>query len=213
MAVVSWRLLRRGGRRLGWGAADQGMSSLTNFLLSVYVARTLGAVAFGAFSLAYVTYAFALNASRGLCHRPFRGQVQRHGPADLAARRRRLYGHRANRGPRRGACATWQGDCSAARPGWPLSPWTNAAGLLLQDSWRYSFFAQGRGHRAFINDTVWAAVLIPLAGVPADKRSRECVLARLRVGHGGRRRGRDRPAAGQGCAQPGARLGMADRDT
>ena len=57
-------------RRLGWGVADQAVSSLTNFGVSIYVARTLGAVQFGAFSLAYVTYAFALNASRGLATDP-----------------------------------------------------------------------------------------------------------------------------------------------
>ena len=34
-------------------------------------------------------------------------------------------------------------------------------GQCLQDSWRYSFFALGRGHHAFINDTVWAAILLP----------------------------------------------------
>jgi O-antigen/teichoic acid export membrane protein len=34
-------------------------------------------------------------------------------------------------------------------------------GLMLQDSWRYSFFALGRGGRAFVNDTIWAVVLIP----------------------------------------------------
>ena len=34
-------------------------------------------------------------------------------------------------------------------------------GLLLQDSWRYSFFALGRGSRAFVNNTVWALTLIP----------------------------------------------------
>ena len=53
-------------RRMGWGVADQAVSSLTNFAVSIYVVRTLGAVQFGAFSLAYVTYGFALNASRGL---------------------------------------------------------------------------------------------------------------------------------------------------
>ena len=46
------------------------MSSLTNFAVSIYVVHVLGAVQFGAFSLAYVTYAFALNASRGLATDP-----------------------------------------------------------------------------------------------------------------------------------------------
>ena len=34
-------------------------------------------------------------------------------------------------------------------------------GLLLQDSWRYSFFALGRGSQAFINDTIWTLTLVP----------------------------------------------------
>ena len=34
-------------------------------------------------------------------------------------------------------------------------------GLLLQDSWRYSFFALGRGSQAFLNDTIWAVALLP----------------------------------------------------
>ena len=33
--------------------------------------------------------------------------------------------------------------------------------LLLQDSWRFSFFALGRGVQAFLNDLVWAVALIP----------------------------------------------------
>ena len=46
------------------------MSSITNFAVNIYIARTLGAVQYGAFSLAYVTYGFALNASRGLATDP-----------------------------------------------------------------------------------------------------------------------------------------------
>jgi hypothetical protein len=55
-AVVR-RLPRQGVRRLSWGVADQAVSSLTNFAVTIYVARMLGATQFGAFSLAYVTYA------------------------------------------------------------------------------------------------------------------------------------------------------------
>src|SRR6516225_4622701 len=64
--AATWRLVRQAGRRISWGVADQGMSSLSNFAVNIYIARTLGAVQYGAFSLAYVTYGFALNASRGL---------------------------------------------------------------------------------------------------------------------------------------------------
>jgi hypothetical protein len=38
-------------------------------------------------------------------------------------------------------------------------------GLLLQDSWRYSFFALGRGSKAFANDTIWALTLLPALAV------------------------------------------------
>ena len=60
----------RAMRRLGWGVVDQAVSSLTNFAVSIYVVHQLGATQFGAFSLAYVTYGFALNASRGLSTDP-----------------------------------------------------------------------------------------------------------------------------------------------
>jgi O-antigen/teichoic acid export membrane protein len=159
---VPWRLVRRGGRRLGWGAADQAMSSLTNFLLSVYVARTLGAAAFGAFSLAYVTYAFALNASRGLATDPF---VVRFSGTDLPTWRRavaRCTGTALVVGLATGACAIAAGRLLGGTAGLGfLALGLTLPALLLQDSWRYSFFAQGRGYHAFINDTVWAAALIP----------------------------------------------------
>ena len=57
-------------KRLSWGVVDQAVSSVTNAAVSIFIARTLGAVQFGAFSLAYVTFSFALNASRGLATDP-----------------------------------------------------------------------------------------------------------------------------------------------
>jgi O-antigen/teichoic acid export membrane protein len=34
-------------------------------------------------------------------------------------------------------------------------------GLMLQDSWRFGFFALGRGSQAFLNDIIWGAALLP----------------------------------------------------
>ena len=64
------RSFRRIAKRAGWGVADQALSSLTNFAVGVFVARELGPAEFGAFSLAFATYLFALNASRGLATDP-----------------------------------------------------------------------------------------------------------------------------------------------
>ncbi|MGO9083319.1 MAG: hypothetical protein ACLQDY_30565, partial [Streptosporangiaceae bacterium] len=65
------------------------MSTLTNFLLSIFVARTLGAAQFGAFSLAYLTYGFAINASRGLSIEPL---LIRFSGTDLSTWRRAAAG-------------------------------------------------------------------------------------------------------------------------
>jgi len=51
-------------RRLGWGVADQGISSLSNFALGLFVARSIGASGFGAFALAFITYTVVINAAR-----------------------------------------------------------------------------------------------------------------------------------------------------
>ena len=51
-------------RRLGWGLADQVVSSLTNYAVSIYVVHALGTVQFGAFSLAFVTYPRSPSAAR-----------------------------------------------------------------------------------------------------------------------------------------------------
>src|SRR5439155_4829421 len=56
--------------RLSWGLVDQAVSSLTNFAVGIYVARSLGVTAFGIFSVAWVTYGVVLNISRGLATDP-----------------------------------------------------------------------------------------------------------------------------------------------
>ncbi len=161
IAVFS-RLRSHAFRRLGWGVADQAVSSLTNFAVSIYVVHTLGAVQFGAFSLAYVTYAFALTASRGLATDPL---LVRFSTTDLATWRRAVAnctGTATAVGLATGACVLAAAAVlhGAARGAF-LALGITLPGLLLQDSWRYSFFALGRGARAFVNDMVWALALLP----------------------------------------------------
>ena len=161
--ALSWRLVRQASGRLTWGLADQGMSTLTNFLLSIFVARTLGATQFGAFSLAYLTFGFALNASRGLSIEPL---LIRFSGTDLRTWRRAARGCTGTAllvGLAAGACALAAAPLVGGTTGLAfIALGLTLPGLLLQDSWRYSFFALGRGHHAFINDTVWAAIQIPL---------------------------------------------------
>ena len=158
-----WRLVNKAARRLGWGVADQAMSSISNFALNIYVARSLGAVQYGAFGLAYVTYGFALNASRGLATDPL---LVRYSDAELSAWRRAVAtctGTALTVGLAIGAgilftAALLSGTARLAF----LALGLTLPALLLQDSWRFSFFALGRGSRAFLNDTIWTAALIPV---------------------------------------------------
>ena len=96
---MSWRLVRQASRRLSWGVADQAMSSVSNFAVNIYIARTLGAVQYGAFALAYVTYGFALNASRGLGTDPLLVRFSGTHLPDLAAGRHQVHRDRHHRGP------------------------------------------------------------------------------------------------------------------
>ena len=160
--AVLRQLRGHASRRFGWGLADQVMSSLTNFAVSIYVVHALGAVQFGAFSLAYVTYGFALNASRGLATDPL---MVRFSGTDLPTWRRAVTdctGTAAVVGLATGACivvaATVLGGPAQAAF---LALGLTMPGLLLQDSWRFSFFALGRGSQAFINDTIWVLTLFP----------------------------------------------------
>src|SRR5262245_34210604 len=56
--------------RVGWGLADQALSSLTNFVLGIIVARSVDAAAFGAFSFAFTAYAVGLGLNRSIATQP-----------------------------------------------------------------------------------------------------------------------------------------------
>ena len=149
-------------RRVGWGVADQGMSSLTNFVVVIAVARTLGAEQLGAFSLAYVTYGFALNASRGLATDPL---MVRFGGGEVPAWRRAVAsssGTAAVVGLTIGAAMLAVAAFLPSGLGGPFAGLgLTLPGLLIQDSWRYAFFALGRGGHAFLNDLLWGVLLVP----------------------------------------------------
>ena len=178
-------------RRLSWGIADQTVSSLTNFAVSIYVVprweRAVRCVQPGLCDLRVRPQRVTRPG-----HRPADGQVQRHRPADVAARRRQLHRDRPGGGPGRRRLRA-RGGHGAERhgPGAFLALGLTLPGLLLQDSWRYAFFALGRGSQAFLNDTDLGGDAVP-ALVCGRVRSPRRLLVRSRLGRGrdrGRRRG------------------------
>jgi O-antigen/teichoic acid export membrane protein len=169
------RRLQGVARRLGWAVADQALSSLTNFLVGFFVARSLGPTAFGAFSVAFATYLIALNGSRGLATDPL---MVRYSGVQLAEWRRAVAGSTGTAA----AVGTLGGIVCAALaivvPGPTglalVALGLSMPGLLLQDSWRFAFFSAGTAGRAFANDLIRAVVLLILiAAVIASGRSSE----------------------------------------
>lgn len=154
--VVAW--FRHGG----WGVADQAFSSLTNFLVGVMVARSLGPTQFGAFGIAFATYGLALGISSSLAAQPllvrFSGTPHdRWKPAASSATGTAL----VMGGIVAGACLLVSLVLRGPISGAYLALGLTLPGLLLQDCWRLTFFSANRGFDALVNDLIWAAVLVP----------------------------------------------------
>jgi len=151
-------------RRIGWITADQAISSLTNLVLSILVARQVSVEDFGIFALVYATYLFALELVRALVLESlvisFSGDYEgarRAAPSVLGAALSAAIVMSlaclavAFVGPSqmRGASAL----LAAALPG-----------LILQDACRSILLAYRRPRAAFVNDLTWGFVLV--VGIP-----------------------------------------------
>ncbi|MFI1359003.1 hypothetical protein ACH4TV_36370 [Streptomyces sp. NPDC020898] len=158
--------------RLSWGLADQAASSMTNFAVGIYVARSLGVTAFGVFGLAWVTYGVVLSVSRGLATDPL--VVRFSGVPDASWRGAvaRSSGTALGVGGAIGAVCLAIGLALGGSVGSAFACLgVMLPGLLLQDAWRYSFFAAGNGRKAFVNDLVWGVALVPAMVVAAHAGS------------------------------------------
>src|SRR5918995_933639 len=64
-------------RRSGWTVVDQGLSTLTNFALTIVIARSVDSASFGAFAVGYVAYYTVIAGVRGLVSLPLSIRVSR----------------------------------------------------------------------------------------------------------------------------------------
>jgi O-antigen/teichoic acid export membrane protein len=152
-------------QRAGWGVADQALSSLTNFALGVLVVRSATAAGFGAFSVVFATFTVALGLSRALTSEPL---TVRHSASTVSDWRRGVAdatGVALATGVTLGLACILAGGILGDKLAAPLlALGVMLPGLLLQDCWRYAFFANGDGRTAFINDALYAAVLVVAFG-------------------------------------------------
>lgn len=154
--------------RLSWGLADQAVCSMTNFAVGIYVARSLGLSAFGVFSLAWVTYGVVLSVSRGLATDPLVVRFSGVSTESWRAAAARSSGTALGVGGAIGAVCLVAGLSVGGRVGPAFAALgVVLPGLLLQDAWRYSFFAAGTGRKAFVNDVLGGVALVPALLVAA----------------------------------------------
>lgn len=162
--------MRRGfQRRAAWSALDQALSTATNVLLGVVVARSVTLTQFGAFSAAYLTYVLCGLLSRAACSEVL---LVRYSASSAVEQRR---GIRASVGTALITGVVASTGCAAAAlltEGVLSSSFLALAvcmpGLLGQDAWRFAFFVQGRPRAAVGNDLLWAFVQFSLLGVLAS---------------------------------------------
>jgi O-antigen/teichoic acid export membrane protein len=158
-------------RRLGWGVADQAVSSVENFVLGVFVARTMGAQSLGAMSLALITYALVVAAARGLATDPLMVRFSAVGVDRWRVGVRAAIGTGAVVGVLAGVVmlASALAARSVIGPGELVATFIALAvglpGLVIQDGWRSAFFAAGRGAQAFLNDLAWTLLLFGVLAV------------------------------------------------
>lgn len=148
--------------RFGWGLADQSLSSITNFALGVAVARSVGPREFGAFGVAFGVYTAGLGLARAVTSEPLMVRFS------AASADRWNDGVRAAVGCTLALGALLGVACIASGLALGEDQVLSSAllalgltfpGVLIQDTWRFAFFASRRGSAAFANDVVWAAAL------------------------------------------------------
>lgn len=187
--------------RLSWGLADQAASSMSNFVVGIYVARSLGVAAFGVFSLAWVTYGVVLNVSRGLATDPLVVRFSGVPAASWRAAVARSSGTALGLGAALGAACLVVGLALGGSVGSAFAVLgVVLPALLLQDAWRFAFFAAGSGRKAFVNDLVWGVALVPAMVVAARVGSVAAYLLAWGASAA--------VAAGYGCLQSGIRPRM-----
>lgn len=151
-------------RRASWGFLDQVLSSGSNFALSAFVAATISAAGFGAFTLVYAVYGVCVGLSSGLASIPLVVMYSAARPARFRAGARASVGTALAVGAVAGIVCIVVAPTTASDVAGPLRALgVTLPGLLVQDAWRYSFVTGGRPAKAAANDGLW--IVFQLTGI------------------------------------------------
>ncbi|WP_235013697.1 hypothetical protein [Parafrankia sp. Ea1.12] len=144
-----------------WTLADQGVSSATNAAVSLLIARQVSSSEYGSFAIAYIIFSVIIGISRaGGCL-----------PLGISYSGKSVSEFRYAAASATGACLVFGGLLGIVLVGVGAVAGGSVGsalvvvgfvlpGLLLQDAWRYVFFAMGKPLGAFLNDVAWALVQV-----------------------------------------------------
>lgn len=169
LARARRRVTAPGPRRVSAGLIDQLLSSLTNFTLTIAVARSTPLRDVGTFSALFAAYLLLLGLSRALLAEPYVIRYAGRARHDEAGPRQAVLGGALTVGLSGGAAAAilallLRGGVSATLMAFAVI----LPGLLVADAVRYVHFAAGEPSRAVIIDLVWSIVAIgAIAGAVA----------------------------------------------
>lgn len=169
---------QRGARgvltRAGWNLADQALSSFTNAALSILIARSVDAYAFGAFAVCFTIYSLVLGCARSLVFEPLAVRYSDAPAAEFRAARRNALAASTLIGIAVGVVVLAAASVQTPAVRDPLIALAlTLPGLMLQDALRLAFIAEGRPRAAAVNDLVWgvlqlgAAAALLLTDVPS----------------------------------------------
>jgi GT2 family glycosyltransferase len=158
---------RAAGFRASLGLVDNALSSLVNFAVGLVVARQLGIDAFGAFALVFAAHVLVLGAARALASEVL---VTRYSTASQSAWRPAVASATAVAGVI-GVVVGLVCVLSGSLLGGDLrhaflALGVTLPGIVLQDTWRYAFFAAAQAGKALANDLLRALfVLVTITGL------------------------------------------------
>jgi O-antigen/teichoic acid export membrane protein len=155
--------------RAGWAVIDQALSSFTNFALGVLIARSVSASDFGAFTLAFATYLVVLNLARAVGTQPLVIRYSGVDPVDWRRGAASATGTMLVVGIAGGMICLAIGLLAGPPVGTVfIALGVSLPAILVQDSWRFAFFAAGRDRDAVLTDLTWAVALVALLLLISD---------------------------------------------
>jgi O-antigen/teichoic acid export membrane protein len=152
---------RAGLLRAGWNLVDQVISSGTNAVLAVLVARSVSSTDFGGFAVAFTVFSLCIGVTRALAGSPLGVRFAGASPADFRRASAAGAGTALALGYAGGAACVVVGlSLDGALQASLVALGVVLPGLLLQDLWRLVFFAEQRPRAAAANDALWAVLQV-----------------------------------------------------